>query len=120
MTTSQFKYTNTNGEPTITFTATIGSQQGSSKNCVNGLANLKRPPVIITFFDELLLDGRINMYKIIDDYLQLRKDCTLPKFLYRRKTRGQLINRNISKISASEKSFLQAVKDNVQRSGCTR
>lgn len=82
ITVSQFKSSMYNGETVLLFTPIMGSAQGSSKNYANGLANLKHSVETIPIWNKDLLSGRVNMYKFIKEYLDLRKKAGIKSDIF--------------------------------------
>ena len=74
---SQFTYIQAKGESVLQFTEMVGSKEGASKTKKGGLRAITQKAVKIFIWNRLLLDGTLNVYKDIHEYLTIRKQMKI-------------------------------------------
>lgn len=79
----QFVRLMADGKPVWWSSGVIGSRNGSSQNTQSGLRAVGDKPVQIKTFAEDSIDGILNFYKDIDDYMLIREynKCDSPRFI---------------------------------------
>ena len=72
--TCQFKKENVNGKPSWVFYPKIGSSKGESKNAKVGVRAVSYRTHAIPIHNISFFNGTLNIYSLIDDYFQARKE----------------------------------------------
>ena len=70
------------GEMVWVITGAVGSPVGASKTIPGGLAAVREKPPQVFVWNRVALDGMVNVYQDIEDYMQMRRsmDATTNRF----------------------------------------
>ena len=73
----QFKEEIVNGKSELVYYPKVGSRCGESKNHRGGIKYVKYKPRRIPIHDIMLLNGKLNVYKLVQEYFAVRRRANL-------------------------------------------
>lgn len=119
LTIGQFQKMVMEGEEVWEIRGVIGSISGSSKTTQGGWKSINDKPTEVCVWNQDDLDGELNMYKDIDEYMEIRKnlECNTDRFFLGANLKAVTFSRFFKSSPLGRNTFAKLVKDACESQG---